>query len=118
MPELSKDRPAARPRRSSSHVVASHAAESTLAFYRSFVPHAALLTIPPLSRGVPAAAAHAAEAAAAAVLMADISGYTRLCDRFERFGLEGIDALTASLNRAFDPILAAVAAAGWPGWPA
>ncbi len=39
------------------------------------------------------------------VLMVDISGFTRLSDRFQGLGQEGIDALTTTINNMFSIIL-------------
>jgi len=39
------------------------------------------------------------------VLQVDISGFTRLSDRFQGFGQEGIDMLTTTINRMFGIII-------------
>jgi class 3 adenylate cyclase len=39
------------------------------------------------------------------ILQVDISGFTRLSDRFQGFGQEGIDMLTTTINRMFGIII-------------
>ena len=88
------------------------------AFFRAFLPRAAVRAlVATRSAGrLAAAGASATELLAteteAAVLVVDISGFTRLCDRFQALGPGGVDALTASINRVFGVLLAHIAACG------
>ena len=46
-----------------------------------------------------------AEQKQAVVLLVDISGFTRLSDKFQGLGQEGIDSLTSTINRMFSTII-------------
>lgn len=46
-----------------------------------------------------------AELKQAVVLLVDISGFTRLSDRFQGLGQEGIDSLTSTINKMFSTII-------------
>ena len=87
-------------------------------FFRAFLPRAAVRAlVAARSAGrLPASAANATELLAteteAAILVVDISGFTRLCDRFQALGPGGVDALTACINRVFGVLLAHIAAWG------
>jgi hypothetical protein len=54
-----------------------------------------------------------AEQKQAVVLLVDISGFTRLSDKFQGLGQEGIDSLTSTINRMFSTIIEHVEA--WNG---
>jgi hypothetical protein len=54
-----------------------------------------------------------AEQRQAVVLLVDISGFTRLSDKFQGLGQEGIDSLTSTINRMFSTIIEHVEA--WNG---
>ena len=88
--------------------------EKRALYFQSFLPRIARKA---LSRSGRAAAAAAtgdllAEETHLVVLLVDISGFTGLCDRFQGLGQQGIDLLTASLNRIFGVILAHIDAWG------
>ena len=85
----------------------SRLARSQAAYFRAFVPRAALAGCAAPPGGGPLAVRHDA-----AVLLVDISGFTRLCDRFQALGEAGIDAFTAIINRVFAALLARIDAHG------
>ena len=85
----------------------SRLARSQAAYFRAFVPRAALAGCAAPPGGGPLAVRHDA-----AVLLVDISGFTRLCDRFQALGEAGIDAFTAIINRVFAALLARIEAHG------
>jgi tetratricopeptide (TPR) repeat protein len=83
-------------------------AKSKFSYFQTFVPRAAIHTL--MSSTMLTAQAttekdldsHLKELV---VLMVDISGFTRLSDRFQGLGQEGIDALTTTINNMFSIIL-------------
>ena len=105
-----------RQRRGSWAMASSLVARRQSSFFRAFLPRAAargLVNARGTGRAAAAAASELVAAEAeAAVLVVDISGFTRLCDRFQALGAGGVDALTASINRVFGVLLAHIAAHG------
>ena len=84
---------------------------------QAFLPRIARKALLRYGRGSMAAARSSADDFLAeetnlVVLLVDISGFTGLCDRFQGLGQQGIDLLTASLNRIFGVILAHIDAWG------
>uniref|UniRef100_A0A7S0I376 Adenylate cyclase n=1 Tax=Hanusia phi TaxID=3032 RepID=A0A7S0I376_9CRYP len=86
-------------------------------YYKSFLPKAAIAKV---LRSTPTGTAvnqaktlesstlttgMDAELRDAVVLLVDISGFTRLSDRFQSFGQEGIDQLTSTINHMFSAII-------------
>ena len=83
-------------------------AKSKFSYFQTFVPRAAIHTLMASTMLTAQATtekdleSHLKELV---VLMVDISGFTRLSDRFQGLGQEGIDALTTTINNMFSIIL-------------